>query len=172
MPARFRNFLVIALGLAGLSGCSTTDDDKCPLASSLIDTASYTQLAQNGQPVYTVQVQKVTADCDISKSDHTVQSSLDIDFTATRAYGGSPQSFDAPYFVAVTQGGRVITKRQYTLHVGFDGGQTSATVEESRDSPTIRMDKGKHPYDYAVLVGFQLTPAQLDYNRTAGRYAK
>jgi hypothetical protein len=172
MSASFRNVLIMAVAVAALSGCTTTDDAKCPLASSLVDTASLTQLAQGGRPLYTAQVQKVDADCDISKNDHTVQSSLDITFTATRPDSGGSDSFDAPYFVAVTLGGRVLSKHQYTAHISFDSGQTSASLEESRDSPIIHMEKGKHPYDYAVLVGFQLTPDQFSYNRTVGRYPK
>lgn len=168
---RFRNFLVLAAAVAALSGCSTTDDDKCPLASAVIDTASLTQLGQGNQPLYTAQIHKVSADCDISKTEHTVTSSLDIEFTATRPNAGSAESFDAPYYVAITLGGQVLSKREYTAHFNFDAGQTSAELSESKDTPLIHMQKGKHPYDYAALVGFQLTREQLEYNR-AGRYPK
>jgi hypothetical protein len=171
MLAGFRNFLVLALAVAALSGCTTTDDDKCPLASALVDTASLTQLGPGNHPLYTVQIHKVSADCDISKSDHTVGSDLDIEFTATRPYGGPAESFDAPYYVAVTLGGHVLSKRQYTVHFGFDSGETRADFSESRDTSLIHIQKGKHPYDYAAQVGFQLTRAQLEYNR-AGRYPK
>ena len=162
----------MAAAAAALCGCTTTDDAKCPLASALVDTSSLTELAQGGQPVFTVQIHKVDADCDISKTDRTVQSSLDIDFTATRPDAGSAESFDAPYFVAVTLGNRILSKHQYTVHFTFDAGQTTAEFQESQDSPNVHMEKSKHPYDYAVLVGFQLTHAQLQYNRTAGRYPK
>ncbi len=172
MLAGFRNFLVLALAAAALSGCSTTDDDKCPLASALIDTASLTQLGPGNRPLYTVQVRKVSADCDIAKYEHTVSSDLDIEFTATRPYGGGAESFDAPYYIAITLGGRVLSKRQYRAHFHFDSGQTATSFEESKETPTIHMQKGKHPYDYAALVGFQLTPQQLEYNRTTGRYPK
>lgn len=171
MLAGLRNFLVLAAAVAALSGCSTTDDDKCPLASALIDTASLTQLGPGNHPVFTVQIHKVSADCDIAKYEHTVSSDLDIDFTATRPNGGSAESFDAPYFVAVTIGGQVVSKREYTAHFSFDAGETRADFSESQETPTIHMQKGKHPYDYAALVGFQLTREQLEYNR-AGRYPK
>lgn len=153
-------------------GCTTTDDDKCPLASSLVDTASITELAQDQHPLFTAQIFKVSADCDIEKYDHTVSSSLDIEFTATRPSTGGPDGFDAPYFVAVTLGNRILSKHEYTAHFSFDPGATTASLSESRNSPTVHMEKGKQPYDYAVLVGFQLTHAQLQYNRTVGRYPK
>jgi hypothetical protein len=171
MLAGFRNFFVLAVAVAALSGCSTTDDDKCPLASALVDTASLTQLGSGNQPLYTAQIHKVSADCDIAKYENTVSSDLDIEFTATRPDGGPAESFDAPYFVAVTVAGQVVAKRAYTVHFSFDPGQTSAAFSESQETPTIHMQKGKHPYDYAALVGFQLTREQLDYNR-AERYPK
>jgi len=161
----------MAAAAAALCGCTTTDDAKCPLASALVDTASLTPLAR-GLPAYTVQVNKVDADCDISKTDHTVQSSLNIDFIAARSGAGGAAEYNVPYFVAVTLGNRIISKHLYTAHFSFDAGQTTAQFQESQDSPTIHMEKGKHPYDYAVLVGFQLTREQLEYNRTVGRYPK
>lgn len=171
MLAGFRNFLVLAAAVAALSGCSTTDDDKCPLASSLVDTATLTQLGAGNHPLYTVQIHKVSADCDIEKYEHTVSSDLDIEFTATRPNGGPAESFDAPYFVAVTQGGQIVSKREYSVHFSFDSGETTTSFSESKDTSDIHLQKGKHPYDYAALVGFQLTREQLDYNR-AGRYPK
>ena len=29
---------------------------------------------------------------------------------------------------------------------------------------------GKLPWNYQLMAGFQLTPAQIDYNKTRGRY--
>ncbi len=161
----------MAVALAALSGCETTDDDKCPLASALVDTASLTKL-QSSRVLYTAQITKVSADCSIEKYERTVSSSLDIDFAAARLSGGGAQTFDAPYFVAVTLGNRIISKREYTAHFAFDAGELVTRFTVSQDSPATRMEKGKSAYDYAVLVGFQLTKEQLEFNRTAGRYPK
>jgi len=35
----------------------------------------------------------------------------------------------------------------------------------------VKVEKGKHSYDYHLIVGFQLTKDQLDYNNKMGRYA-
>jgi hypothetical protein len=41
-------------------------------------------------------------------------------------------------------------------------------ANDSVGSAHLDIAKGKHPYDYQVLAGLQLSRAQLDYNRRGG----
>ena len=52
----------------------------------------------------------------------------------------------------------------------FEPGQASTNFEEPVASTVIKIAKGKQAYDYQILVGLQLTKAQLDYNRKMGHY--
>lgn len=178
MSARFVKFLILGAAVAALSGCSSTDDEKnCPLATSLVDTSSLT-VFHRGAPqdpknaLYTVQITKVDSDCSRHKYEHTFSASTDIDFTATRAAAGAEGNYSVPYFLAVTEGGNVISKRRFVAHIHFDSGEQTVTFSNSIDSDDVKLAKTKKAYDYSILVGFQLTPDQLEYNRTVGRYAK
>ncbi|HEV2560851.1 MAG TPA: hypothetical protein VGT78_01805 [Rhizomicrobium sp.] len=166
-------FLALAAAAAVLGGCSTTTENNCPLASALVDTSSLTMFAAGTtRPLYTVQVAKVDSDCSIHKYEHTVSTDVDISFTATRPTSGSAAEYNVIYFVATTQSSRILAKRRFRAHFRFEPEETTTTFTASVDSNEITVEKSKKAYDYALLVGLQLTKDQLEYNRTVGRYPK
>jgi hypothetical protein len=166
-------FLVLAAAAALLSGCSTATENNCPLASALVDTSSLTMIPAGAtRPLYTVQVAKVDSDCSIHKYEHTVSADVDISFTATRPTSGAAAEYNVIYFVATTQSSRILAKHRYRAHFRFEPEETTATFQATVDSTEIAIEKSKKAYDYALLVGLQLTKEQLEYNRTAGRYPK
>src|SRR5207245_2347862 len=82
---------------------------------------------------------------------------------------GRPAHYTVPYFVAVTEGSeRILARRNYSVAIAFEPGQTTAMASEHIESATLHTDKDKQPYDYQVLVGLQLTRDQLQYNRQSG----
>jgi hypothetical protein len=172
MTAKISAYLILAAAITMVSGCSTTSPLKCPAASALVDTSALTMLRTDSTPLYMVQIDKVTSDCTVYKYEHSVETSLDINFTATRRSAGSAASYSVPYFVAVTQGAHVVSKRRFNVQFSFDAGETTVNFADSVDSTKIQVAKDKKAYDYALMVGIQLTKDQLDYNRTVGRYPK
>jgi hypothetical protein len=54
----------------------------------------------------------------------------------------------------------------------FQPGETTTSFEDSVNSLVLTVGRDKKATDYGILVGFQLTKEQLDYNRRAGRYAR
>ena len=54
----------------------------------------------------------------------------------------------------------------------FDAQQTVSEVSQSIDSLALTVGRDKQATDYGILVGFQLSKAQLDFNRRAGRYPR
>jgi hypothetical protein len=73
--------------------------------------------------------------------------------------------------VAISTEGRILTKRVYSIRFTFEQGQATAEFSQSLDSIALTLGQDKKPTEYGILVGFQLTKAQLEYNRRAGRYA-
>lgn len=70
-----------------------------------------------------------------------------------------------PFFVAVTNpDGNILAKEVFGASMTYDRGEEKHTYFENLRQiiPIINPDKGK---DYEILVGFQLTPEQLAYNR-------
>lgn len=175
----FRFFLVPAAALAAvLAGCtSPTKLAKCPPTSVLIDTASIAVPRDLNAPadpanlLYTVQIATAKTDCALPKYDKQVESSVTVAFRAQRSAGGQAASYQVPYFVAITTEGKVLAKRVFTVSFGFAAGETTSAFTDSVNSLTLTVGRDKRPGDYGILVGFQLTKPQLEYNRKAGRYA-
>ena len=162
----------VAAACLVLAACSTKKLEQCPAASALVDTA--TDPVWQGNPasyLYFVQIVNTKRDCDIEKYSKNVTSSLDISFRAWRRPGPAA-TYTVPIYVAITTEGRVLNKRTYSVQFSFTPNQTLTEFSQSIDSIPLTVEQDKRAADYGILVGFQLTRAQLDYNRRAGRYAK
>jgi hypothetical protein len=159
-----------------VAGCSSDKTGDCPTITGITDASVATIFRPGTMPdpanvLYTVELTGVTGQCDMGKKERSADASLQITFRATRAPSGAEAHYTIPYFVAVTEGSeRILVKRNYSIAVAFEPGQTTATVSDSVDSAHLATAKDKHPYDYQILVGLQLSRAQLDYNRQGGHY--
>lgn len=155
-----------------MAGCSSDSKlAQCPSASIPVDTATLA-LSQGNAPglLYTAYIVKAKRDCDIHKFDKQVDASVDIDFRATRTAAGAPATYTVPYFVAIATEGRILAKRLFSVQFTFEEGQSVAEFSDSVSSLSLTPGQDKKPSEYGIIVGFQLTKAQLDYNRRAGRY--
>jgi hypothetical protein len=161
-----------------LSGCADKSKQaNCPGMVALAEAARESVFREGTSPdpsnvLYTVQVVGVKGTCDIDKKAHTADASIDIHFRATRAPTGASAQYSVPYFVAVTQADRIINKKAFQAQFAFVPGEAVADFTDTVGSTEIDPEKGKHPYDYQILVGLPLTKAQLDYNRTIGRFTQ
>jgi hypothetical protein len=175
-----------ALTFAGLlAGCSMYDSaisyirsDKptdCPDVAILANTASLPAFGATagGDPsdlIYRIAMTNLSSRCNYNKRETTADTRLRIFFHAQRPPGGGEASYRVPYYVAVTSDGVILDKKMYWLEFGFAEHAASSDAETVVDSTVIQYGKGKTTYDYHLLVGFQLTKAQLDYNAKMGRY--
>lgn len=78
---------------------------------------------------------------------------------------GDKRSFSYPFFVAVTTaGGEILAKEIFAAGMTYEPGQTTQTYYESMRQiiPVETTDSGSN---YKILIGFQLGPDQLAYNR-------
>jgi hypothetical protein len=172
-----RPALLVGILALGLGSCGSTPKGLgCPAAAVLVPTSSLTTFRQGaglrGDPageLYTISVTSVETSCDVDAENGTSDSSLDIDFRATRVANGEPASYKVPYFVAVTQGSRVLDKRIAWIDFAFAAGEAASQFRERVDSTVVTLENGKKPYDYELLVGLQLTHDQLEYNKKMGR---
>jgi hypothetical protein len=169
--------LAAVAAVALLAGCSSSSKTKmCPTAGILVPTASLTTFnpTMHDDPagiVYAISVDSVKTDCDFDPDNGTTDSSLEITFKATRPPSTDESSYKAPYYVAVAQEGRILTKHQFWVNFTFPAGAPAATFTDTVASTFITLMNGKKPYDYEILVGMQLTHDQLDYNNKSGHYA-
>lgn len=120
--------------------------------------------------LYTAEITNVGGGCDMDKKTHVTNAGLTIGFRATRAASGGELQVTVPYFVAVTEGTRILARQVYSVALSFEPGQTVATATETVGSVHLDPAKEKQPYDYQILVALQLTRAELDYNRRTAHY--
>ena len=168
-----------------LAGCSTYDSaiaymrsdktSQCPDAAILANTSSLPAFSPTaeGDPsgvIYKVAMTDVTTPCSYDKDEKSADARVKIFLHAQRPPGGGETSYRVPYYVAVTSGGDILDKKIYWLEFEFSAGAVSSDLEAIVDSTVVQYAKDKNPYDYHLLVGFQLTKAQLDYNSKMGRY--
>lgn len=169
--------LLIATSLL-MSCTSARQLAQCPSVGILAEASSLTAFAPGkaetpDNQLYRIDATRATTDCSVEERTRLVTSSLNITFQAARPNGGAAAQFTVPYFVSVTApGGRILTKKLFSAPLNFAAGQTSASFQQSIDSTVIKVDNDKHAYDYQILTGFQLTKAQLDFNRKFNRFAQ
>lgn len=168
-----------ALCAAALLASCVTDYDKgyCPTASILAPTSILTVFRANAPAdpsgeLYTVWMDDAKTGCNFDKHEFKSDSRVHIQFKAKRASGGEAGTFRVPYFIAIThKGNRIMTKKLFVANVAFAAGETSVAWEETVDSAVVKFARGNKIGEYAILMGFQLTQEQLDYNVKMHHYA-
>lgn len=171
--------------LGSLAGCTTYEqattylfadkETKCPDTVILANAAVLPAFdpAKGDDPssiVYTAGMSRVKNSCDYRKVDNNSDSRIFIAFHATRPSGGPEAVYRVPYFVAISLGGKIIDKKNYWQDVTFPKGVATVDIQGGVESLFVQAAKRKRPVDYHFVLGFQLTKAQIDYNKKLGRY--
>jgi hypothetical protein len=157
-----------------LMGCSSKIV-ICPVPAILADTKQLTVFRPGTAPdlaneLYTVALTDAQGDCTYSSRDGLVHSSLELTFIVARTPTAEASSYSVPYFVAIHENAKLYTKRLYNLRFTFAPGAAVATIKQSPDDVEIKISNGKLPWNYQMMTGFQMTPAQIDYAKTRARY--
>jgi hypothetical protein len=169
----FRFAAIAGLALL-LASCSSEKKIQfCPGWSSVLDAFVVTQFKPGAEQIpanalYTAKITNVDGNCSFDKAGKHADSDVEISFVATRPSAGAAATYTVPYFVAVTQSARVVTRTVRQVTFSFAAGETTATAEEDVGDIELVTEGGNKPYDYQILVGFQLTKAQYEYNKTTG----
>jgi hypothetical protein len=147
----------------------------CPDANILANTSVIpvfdpTLGADPSNVVYTARITGVKTRCDYSKRDNAIDANLHFMIKASRAPGGDEADYKVPYYVAVTSGGAIVDKKVYWLQLRFPKASSALEQETLVDSIAIPVARDKKSYEYHLLLGFQLTQAQVDYNKKMGQY--
>lgn len=158
-----------------LAGCSSkTAPLPCPRASILSEASHIVSFRDGGGRDLT----DIKLEGDITSIDSSckyIQSNTMIDMTVTVNIGVSRgpalavgQADKVTYFVTVIDrlNQQVLNKATFDLPVKFPSGRTRlATGDNEQIGQRIPVKQGRTGADYEVIVGFQLTPEALDFNR-------
>lgn len=168
-----------------LSGCDTwrsavnyvraDSTSVCPDVNVLANTSVIPVFdpAKGADPanvVYTARFAGVRTRCDYSKRSNSIDASVTVQIKATRPPGGEEAHYKVPYYIAVTSGGAIVDKKIHWLEFDFAKAATEAAMEDLVDGIDIQVARDKRSFEYHFLVGFQLTKAQIDYNKKMGQY--
>jgi hypothetical protein len=170
-PALRRVAVFLGLGLA-LSGCSLFagdyDNVKCPVTGVIGGIGSVSRFDGRGTGfvdlAYRATLSDTHSDCDIDKDGVTV--TMTVLTTAELGPAATDRSADFPYFVAITDAhDKILAKQVFANPISFKPNQNRAG---SRDTFTQRIPLAnpKQADRYHVILGFQMTGSEMDYNRT------
>lgn len=141
----------------------------CPGVESVSELASLSEFSNTSAPsesnlVSRVKIGNMQSAC--SYNERSVTIDLSMDFLGTLGpHGNSSSSFSYPFFVAVTSAsGDILAKEIFAAPLTYGPGETTKTYTEKMRQiiPIENRDRGSK---YKILVGLQLTPNQLAYNR-------
>ena len=146
-------------------------DGQCPRVEAVeeLNTLSQFTTAQTHSPdnlISKIKIQDLQSTC--AFDENTVTIDVTMNFAAMlgpHGVKGETNMFSYPFFVAVTKSsGAILAKELFTAPIKFKPGTTAQAYSEKMRQiiPLEHRDKG---YNYKILVGFQLTPDQLSYNR-------
>lgn len=169
-----------------LSGCQSVRDrldgpqpnpGPCPNALSLYDAHRLVEFRGEEQVLgnvgFTGEILNVAGTCtytDARVSPIDMQMAIRFAFGRGAAAEGSEKTFY--YFVAVTRTDRVVIAREvFPVTVRFAPGETRVELTEEISTITIpRAEATTSGSNFEVIVGFELTPEQVEFNRSGLRF--
>ncbi len=149
----------------------------CPLMGVLYDNARLVQFAQPGVERYanvawTGEMQGIRGLCRYVGED-PIRMSIEVDM----AFGRGPAAAEEErrtyrYWVAVARRGRApIAKEYFDVDVRFGRGESVVTRTEEINTIEIpRANAEISGENFEILVGFELTPEQVQFNRDGRRF--
>ncbi|WP_138511695.1 hypothetical protein [Maricaulis alexandrii] len=178
-----RSFAALAFAAGLLSGCQSVSSvlespepnaGPCPSALSLYDAHRLVEI--DGEVAYenvgfTGEILAVRSLCSYY-GERPILANLELDMGFGRGPAANGQSRTYEYFVAVTRrDSAVIHKEVFPITVRFDEGEDRVYLTETIDAISIpRADETTSGLNFEIIVGFELTPEQIAFNRSGQRF--
>ena len=146
----------------------------CPPAGSIYNASRVvvfdgeTQLFPNVE--YTGEIVDVRLYCRYAGTN-PVRAEIEIDFAFGKGPAGDTNRRDYSYWVAVTRrSGKVLNKEYFTVQADFSDGPVTGKTEVLQEIIIPRADESVSAANFEVLIGFDLSEAQLEYNKEGRRF--
>ena len=183
-PAGCFGFAFLAVLLAGsLSSCGlfqeATPPPPCPTILTHQDASTLTRFREGpGRDLIDVEFEAEIIDarggCIHDIDDETRKGTVEVEFVIELEVARGPADTDREvslgYFVAIPQfyplpeGHRV-----FPTKVTFPGNRTRLTMVDGPVHLDIPLQAGQVGEDFTIVVGFDVTPEELDFNRQQAR---
>ena len=145
-------------------------EGPCPYVKVLYDAARYQEFKDNKEATsaaqWTGEINGISSDCAYKGSD-PIQVGMDVSFSLGRGPMADGETKTYHYWVAVTERDKtVLAKQDFDLPVTFQNGQQSVDVNTRVEGIVIpRADISVSGSNFEVLIGFDVTPQMVDFNR-------
>jgi hypothetical protein len=162
----------VCAALLALSGCKVfvkEDPPPCPRVSVVEDASKLIRFTGASRDPNTIEmsaeISKYRGSCYYDKDDKTmsVKVSVGIDAFAGPAFVEGPHRID--YFVAIPAFQTADGKKIFPLKLDIPKDPKGIHIDDGEVSLTFPVKDIKKLEAYEIFVGFQLTPAELDFNR-------
>lgn len=147
----------------------------CPYVKVLYDAARYVELKDNKESAsmvgYTGEIDGLSSGC-AYKSDEPIKVQVELLFALGRGPQATSSTKTYRYWVAVTdRNNAVIDKKYFNLPVTFPAGQDRTLVTDQLKGIVIPRTKATvSGSNFEVLVGFDVTPQMIAFNRLGKRF--
>jgi hypothetical protein len=147
----------------------------CPFVRTLYDAARYVELKDSKETAsavgYTGEIEGLTSAC-AYKDDQPIKVQMQILFGLGKGPQATSPTKTFRYWVAVTdRNNAIIAKEFFNLPVTFPAGQDRTMVTDKIYGITIpRARASVSGANFEVLVGFDVTPEMIAFNREGKRF--
>ncbi len=165
--------LVLAMSLA-LAGCANTGEQfapPCPTLTLVTDAGDLTRFAGTGRDItdlaLVARISAVGAKC-AREGKSAVRATFNVVADVARGPAFAGRVVDIPYFIAITEAGQIIDKRNFVAHVEFPSNVSRVPFLGPEIDLSLPISPEKNAAAYKIFVGFSLSPDELAYNRRSG----
>lgn len=179
-----RSFAALAAAAGMLASCQSVSNvldspepniGPCPSALSLYDAHRLVEI--NGEEInyesvgFTAEILAVRSFCSYY-GERPILANLEIDMGFGRGPAARGDAHTYEYFVAVTRRDMaVIHKETFPVRVEFDAGEDRVYLTEEIEAISIpRAEEGTSGVNFEIIVGYELTPEQIEFNRSGQRF--
>jgi hypothetical protein len=169
--------LPLALGgcsWLGMGGDDADEVDKdmpkpCPTVGVLDGADHITVFNGRGRDLTDVvaraEIRKAVIECEYEPSDGNISVNIAFDGQADLGPAATSREMTLKGFMTVVRHGAIKSKMEYDIPVSFAGAARTVRFLKTIDETKIPYGGELNGSAYEVLVGFQLTQDELDYNR-------
>jgi len=167
--------LLLSLGLSACSSNDTTGVPSCPRTAIVADASRLVQfgsgsLADAQAVTLEARLTRIGGECVYPKNKSSVTVNMNLTIEARRGTEiANASAASVGYFVAVVDADqRIVGRAEFTSALEFKSGSRQTAVIEELEQ-RIPLPTGRQAAGFDVLVGFLLTPEQVNLNRASAR---
>ncbi len=157
-------FMGVALALSACGADIEVSRQYCPTEGVLADTERLV-FDRDGQPAWIANITGTVMDCAWNPETRKIETVLSVS-GLVEAQGSMPSKLSLPAFMIILNGqDEVMTRKDFIISVSGNQQAEQAAFMQEIGRQTITLSENDNVEDYAILVGFRLTAAQLQKNR-------